>query len=147
MLRLHMLRLQLFKECDTYSHVHFGFPLQQAPAEAVDGSSPWEIADGFLYPEDILDDSPYLFVEIPGRMTGSYSGYNVDPLYVVVDTIMVKEAFIAGVDNGLKPLNVAALKYIDQVLFNVRSILGVTHRERHTCRLPTGMPVSVRSNV
>lgn len=58
--------------------------LQQIPPEAVDGSSPWEIADGLLYPEDILDDSPYLFVEIPGRLTGSYSGYNVDPLFVTV---------------------------------------------------------------
>ncbi|BDA46916.1 hypothetical protein COCOBI_09-3690 [Coccomyxa sp. Obi] len=86
----------------------------QVPPELVDGSSPWEIADGLLYPEDILDDSPYMFVEIPGRLTGSYSGYNVDPLFVTVDTFMVKEAFIAGMTNGLKPLNVAALKYVDQ---------------------------------
>ena len=58
--------------------------VQQAPAAAADGSTPWEVADGLLYPEDILDESPYLFVEIPGRLTGSYSGYNVDPLFVVV---------------------------------------------------------------
>ncbi|KAK9918434.1 hypothetical protein WJX75_004070 [Coccomyxa subellipsoidea] len=86
----------------------------QAPAAAADGSTPWEVADGLLYPEDILDESPYLFVEIPGRLTGSYSGYNVDPLFVVVNTVQVKEAFIAGLKNGLKPLNVAALKFVDQ---------------------------------
>lgn len=28
----------------------------------------------------------------------------------------VSEAFIAGVENGLKPLNAAALKYVDQVI-------------------------------
>lgn len=121
--------------------------MQQAPAEALDGSSPWEIADGFLYPEDILDDSPYLFVEIPGRLTGSYSGYNVDPLYVVVDTIMVKEAFIAGVDNGLKPLNVAALKYIDQVRSSIPAAYSSHTQERHVRRLLTGMCVSPQSNV
>ena len=137
--------------------------LQQVPSEAMDGSSPWEIADGLLYPEDILDDSPYMFVEIPGRLTGSYSGYNVDPLFVTVgiftsnlqntqtvledlffsqccpcfpeshffmvtmvimvwvqvNTVMVKGAFVAGMTNGLKPLNVAALKYVDQVHFTL----------------------------
>ncbi len=133
--------------------------LQQAPASVADGSSPWELASGLLYPEDILDESPYLFIEIPGRLTGSYSGYNVDPLFVIVspfeaichgslccciilyrsdklcksirkvcmsatdsnsnllqvNTLQTKEAFIAGVENGLKPLNVAALKFVDQV--------------------------------
>lgn len=36
-------------------------------------------------------------------------------VWVQVDTFMVKEAFIAGMTNGLKPLNVAALKFVDQV--------------------------------
>ena len=37
-----------------------------------------------LYAEDITDEAPYLFSELPGRFTGSYSGYNDDPLYVTV---------------------------------------------------------------
>ena len=36
-----------------------------------------------------------------------------------VDTFMAKEAFIAGMTNGLKPLNVAALKYVDQVCLTI----------------------------
>jgi hypothetical protein len=57
---------------------------QDAPAYAANGTAPWEIASGVLYAEDILDESPYLFSELPGRFTGSYSGYNDDPLYVTV---------------------------------------------------------------
>ncbi len=58
---------------------------QQTPPPGLgDGTAPWLICSGVLYPEDIVDDSPYLFLEIPGRLTGSYSGYNVDPLYVTV---------------------------------------------------------------
>ncbi len=58
--------------------------MQDAPAYAADGQAPWVIASGVIYPEDITDDSPYLFSELPGRFTGSYSGYNQDPLYVSV---------------------------------------------------------------
>jgi hypothetical protein len=57
---------------------------QQPPPGLTNGSAPWLIASGVLYPEDITDDSPFLFTELPGRMTGSYSGYNVDPLFVTV---------------------------------------------------------------
>ena len=57
--------------------------MQDAPAYAADGQAPWVIASGVIYPEDITDDSPYLFSELPGRFTGSYSGYNQDPLYVL----------------------------------------------------------------
>lgn len=39
-------------------------------------------------------------------------------LFLQVNTVQVKEAFIAGLKNGLKPLNVAALKFVDQVRSN-----------------------------
>lgn len=58
--------------------------LQSAPAYLANAQAPWQIASGVIYPEDITDDSPYLFSEIPGRFTGSYSGYNEDPLFVLV---------------------------------------------------------------
>ncbi len=58
--------------------------MQDAPAYAADGQAPWQIASGVIYPEDITDDSPYLFSELTGRFTGSYSGYNEDPLFVTV---------------------------------------------------------------
>lgn len=58
--------------------------MQDAPAYAASGQAPWVLASGVIYPEDITDDSPYLFSELPGRLTGSYSGYNQDPLYVSV---------------------------------------------------------------
>ena len=58
--------------------------VQDAPAYAANGQAPWVIASGVIYPEDITDDSPYLFSELPGRFTGSYSGYNQDPLFVSV---------------------------------------------------------------
>ena len=58
--------------------------MQDAPADAADGQSPWVVASGVIYAEDITDDSPYLFSELPGRFTGSYSGYNQDPLFVTV---------------------------------------------------------------
>ena len=58
--------------------------MQDAPADAADGQAPWVVASGVIYAEDITDDSPYLFSELPGRFTGSYSGYNQDPLYVSV---------------------------------------------------------------
>ena len=58
--------------------------LQSAPAYLASAQAPWQIASGVIYPEDITDDSPYLFSEIPGRLTGSYSGYNEDPLFVLV---------------------------------------------------------------
>ena len=32
-----------------------------------------------------------------------------------VQTTFAKEAFVAGIDNGIKPLNAAALQYVDQV--------------------------------
>ena len=32
-----------------------------------------------------------------------------------VRTSAAKEAFVAGLDNGIKPLNAAALQYVDQV--------------------------------
>ena len=32
-----------------------------------------------------------------------------------IQTTSAKEAFIAGIDNGIKPLNAAALAYVDQV--------------------------------
>lgn len=56
---------------------------QGVPQEYADGTASWEIATGLLYPEDILDDSPYLFSELPGRMTGAFN-YNVEPLSVTV---------------------------------------------------------------
>lgn len=34
-----------------------------------------------------------------------------------VRTTAAKEAFVAGMDNGIKPLNAAALQYVDQVSF------------------------------
>jgi predicted dinucleotide-utilizing enzyme len=40
-----------------------------------------------------------------------------------IDTTMVKEAFIAGAVNGLKPLNAAALKYVDQVQLSSKTPL------------------------
>jgi len=46
--------------------------------------APWEVASGVLYPEDIVDSSPYLFAELAQRFSGSYSGYNDDPLVVTV---------------------------------------------------------------
>ena len=54
------------------------------PTYLANAQAPWQIASGVIYPEDITDDSPYLFSEIPGRLTGSYSGYNEDPLFVLV---------------------------------------------------------------
>lgn len=60
------------------------FVLQSAPTYLANAQAPWQIASGVIYPEDITDDSPYLFSEIPGRLTGSYSGYNEDPLFVLV---------------------------------------------------------------
>lgn len=62
--------------------------LQSAPAYAANGQAPWQIASGVIYPEDITDDSPYLFSEIPGRFTGSYSGFNEDPLFVTVSPLL-----------------------------------------------------------
>ena len=32
-----------------------------------------------------------------------------------IQTTSSNEAFIAGIDNGIKPLNAAALQYVDQV--------------------------------
>ena len=56
---------------------------QKVPQEHADGTTSWEIASGLLYPEDILDNSPYLFSELPGRMTGAFN-YNAEPLSVTV---------------------------------------------------------------
>lgn len=99
--------MSLFQTNETASGV-------SAPTYLANAQAPWQIASGVIYPEDITDDSPYLFSEIPGRLTGSYSGYNEDPLFVLVQTTSSKEAFIAGIDNGIKPLNAAALQYVDQ---------------------------------
>ena len=57
--------------------------MQGPPDEAADGSSSWVIASGLLYPEDVVDDSPYLLADLPQRLTGGYS-YNTEPLYVTV---------------------------------------------------------------
>ena len=59
---------------------------QAAPQAAADGSTSWEIAAGLLYPEDVTDDSPYLFSELPGRLTGGLS-YNTEPLFVTVHAL------------------------------------------------------------
>jgi len=39
-----------------------------------------------------------------------------------VQTAQAKEAFAAGFDNGIKPLNAAALQYVDQVFIFLSSL-------------------------
>ena len=69
--------------------------MQAPPQGAGNGSSSWEVAAGLLYPEDVMDDSPYLFSELPQRMTGGYS-FNTEPLYIVVRGCMLRSACAAA---------------------------------------------------
>ena len=82
--------------------------LQRSPSYLANAQAPWQIASGVIYPEDITDDSPYLFSEIPGRFTGSYSGYNEDPLFVLVRIMFLCGFLFWRICNVSAPLAVSA---------------------------------------